>query len=165
MIGKVDVSSFFHGPTAFEIGDATNEKWPLSGRITPHLGSEAVIAWRRIHDAQKLKTDIEEAHASHDVRDDPAIQPFRVEVGIFHARPLQYLERWMADNEVCEDDVHLTSVIEWSDGHISFAISQPQYHGAPATDREIEHFFTEAGWTRIRDATGHLSSSTTPSTF
>lgn len=90
------------------------------------------------------------------LRDDPAISPFRKEIGFIHATPLEYLERWMAANEVFEDDVRLTSVIEWSDGRISFAISQPQYHGELATDREIEIFFTEAGWTRISDATGHL---------
>ncbi|MDZ4401368.1 hypothetical protein [Prosthecobacter sp.] len=90
------------------------------------------------------------------LRDDPAIPPFRKDIGIVHAAPLEYLERWLAANAVFEDDVRLTSVIEWSDGKISFAISQPQYHGEPATDREIEHFFTEAGWTRIPDDSGHL---------
>ncbi len=90
------------------------------------------------------------------LRDDPAIPPFRQEIGFIHATPLEYLERWMAANEVFEDDVRLTSVIEWSDGQTSFAITQPQYHGEPAAHREIEHFFAEAGWTRIPDATGHL---------
>ncbi len=94
--------------------------------------------------------------AQVNLRDDPAIPPFRNELGIVHATPLEYLERWLASNEVFEDDVHLTSVIEWSDGQISFAISQPQYHGEPAADRDIESYFTEAGWTRIPDATGHL---------
>ncbi len=55
-----------------------------------------------------------------------------------------------------EDDVRLTSVVEWSDGRISLSISQPQYHGEPATHREIESFFTAAGWTRIPDDSGHL---------
>lgn len=50
----------------------------------------------------------------------------------------------------------LTSVVEWSDGRISFSISQPQYHGEPATHREIEEFFTAAGWKRILDDSGHL---------
>lgn len=94
--------------------------------------------------------------AQVNLRNDPTIPPFRNELGIVHATPLQYLERWMAVNEVFEDDVHLTSVIEWSDGQISFAISQPQYHGEPATHREIESFFTAAGWMRILDDSGHL---------
>ena len=62
----------------------------------------------------------------------------------------------MAANEVFEDDVKLTSVVEWSDGRISFSISQPQYHGEPATHREIEGFFIAAGWKRILDDSGHL---------
>ena len=90
------------------------------------------------------------------LRDDPAIPPFRNELGIVHATPLEYLERWLASNEVFEDDVHLTSVIEWSDGQISFAISQPQYHGEPATHRQIESYFAKAGWTRLLDDAGHL---------
>lgn len=90
------------------------------------------------------------------LRDDPAIPPFRNETGIVHATPVEYLERWRAANEVFGDDVRLTSVIQWSDGMVSFAISQPQYHGEPATDREIEHFFTAAGWTRIPDTAGHV---------
>lgn len=62
----------------------------------------------------------------------------------------------MAANDVFEDDVRLNSVVEWADGRISFAISQPQYHGKRASDREIESYFTQAGWTRILDRTGHL---------
>jgi hypothetical protein len=83
------------------------------------------------------------------LRDDPAIPPFRNETGIVHATPVEYLERWQAANEVFGDDVRLTSVIQWSDGMVSFAISQPQYHGEPAKDREIKHFFTAAGWSRV----------------
>jgi hypothetical protein len=90
------------------------------------------------------------------LRHDPAIPPYRQEIGFVHASPLEYLERWMAANEVFEDDVRLNSVVEWADGRISFAISQPQYHGEPASDREIESYFTQAGWTRILDRTGHL---------
>lgn len=90
------------------------------------------------------------------LRDEPAIPRFRQEIGFIDASPLEYLERWMAANEVFEDDVRLTSVVEWADSRISFAISQPQYHGDPASDREIEAYFKEAGWTRIHDPTGHL---------
>lgn len=90
------------------------------------------------------------------LRDDPAIPAFRQQIEFIHATPLEYLERWMAANEVFEDDVKLTSVVEWSDGRISFSISQPKYHGEPATHREIEGFFTAAGWQRIPDDSGHL---------
>jgi len=71
------------------------------------------------------------------------------------ATPLEYLSRWAACNECFGDAVRLVSVIRWSDGAVSFGITQPQYHGVPAEPREIEHFFTESGWTRLRDPSGH----------
>ena len=71
------------------------------------------------------------------------------------ATPLEYLARWRACNEVFGDAVRLASVILWADGMISFGITQPQYHGVPAEPREIDAFFTEAGWTRLADPSGH----------
>ena len=65
-IGRVDASRVYSGPIGFEVGDATNGKWPLCGRIKGHLGTEAVIAWRRIHDAVQLAIDVEASHKSHD---------------------------------------------------------------------------------------------------
>ena len=74
------------------------------------------------------------------------------------ATPLEYLERWLAANDVFEDDVRLTSVVQWADGHVSFGISQPQYHGEPAPARDIDRFFGASGWTRISDPgdSGHV---------
>lgn len=71
------------------------------------------------------------------------------------ATPIEYLSRWTACNECFGDAVRLASIIRWSDGAVSFGITQPQYHGVPAEPREIEHFFTESGWTRLRDPSGH----------
>ncbi|WP_395751580.1 hypothetical protein [Prosthecobacter sp.] len=90
------------------------------------------------------------------LRDDPTLPAFKEQIEFIHATPLEYQERWIAANDVFEDDVRLTSVVEWSDGRISFSISQPQYHGEPATHREIEGFFNAAGWKRILDDSGHL---------
>ena len=90
------------------------------------------------------------------LRDDSTLPAFKEQIEFVPATPLEYLERWIAANEVFEDDVRLTSVVEWSDGRISFSISQPQYHGELATYREIEDFFVAAGWKRILDDTGHL---------
>lgn len=72
------------------------------------------------------------------------------------ATPLEYLERWSLSNEVFGDDVQLASLVEWPDGSLSFGVTQPQYHGAPAHPRDIERFFREAGWTRLTDPSGHL---------
>lgn len=65
-IGQVDASKVYRGPIRFEIGDATNGKWPLCGRIEGHLGYEAVIAWRRIHDAAQLALDEAASEKTHD---------------------------------------------------------------------------------------------------
>lgn len=90
-------------------------------------------------------------HAVPDLRGEPGT---RKALEFVHATPLEYLERWIAANEVFGDDVKLTSVVQWADGQVSFAISQPQYHGEPATEREIEQHFTAAGWKRILDPAG-----------
>ena len=50
----------------------------------------------------------------------------------------------------------MASVIAWPDGAISFGITQPQYHGTPAESRDIEKFFKEAGWVRLKDPSGHV---------
>lgn len=36
------------------------------------------------------------------------------------------------------------------------AITQPQYSGDPASDRDIVRYFEAAGWTRITDPSGHI---------
>jgi len=76
-------------------------------------------------------------------------------IEFLHATPLEYLSRWLACNEVFGDDVQLASVVQWSDGHVSFVITQPQYHGVPAESRDIEDYFQQAGWSRLHDSSGH----------
>ena len=90
------------------------------------------------------------------LRADRTLPKTRPSIEFLPATPLEYLERWMAANEVFGDDVKLTAVIEWADGQVSFAISQPQYHGEPATEREIEAHFAASGWTRFIDSAGHV---------
>jgi len=84
------------------------------------------------------------SHPVVNLRDDPSLPAVRQAIEFVPATPLEYLERWIASNEVFGDDVHLTAVIQWADGQASFAISQPQYHGQLATDREIERYFESA---------------------
>lgn len=81
----------------------------------------------------------------------------RKAIEFVHATPLEYLERWIAANDVFGDDVKLASVVQWADGQISFIISQPQYHGEPASEREIDAHFVGAGWKRIPDPAGQHS--------
>ncbi len=65
VVGSVDPRKFFTGSTRFIIGDGTKKSWPLCGRISSNLGSEAVFAWRTLHDPVLLASDLEAAEASH----------------------------------------------------------------------------------------------------
>ncbi|MFO1440198.1 MAG: hypothetical protein U1F81_17890 [Verrucomicrobiaceae bacterium] len=93
-------------------------------------------------------------HAVPNLRGEPGT---RKAIEFVHATPLEYLDRWIAANDVFGDDVKLTAVVQWADEQVSFAISQPQYHGEPASEREIEQHFIASGWTRISDPTGQHS--------
>jgi hypothetical protein len=91
-----------------------------------------------------------------DLRADSSSPKEREVIEFVPATPLEYLERWQASNDIFGDDVRLTSVIEWLGGAISFGITQPQYHGIPAEPRDIERCFLAAGWTRLKDPSGHV---------
>lgn len=98
------------------------------------------------------------SHPLIDLRQDSISPGFRQVIEFLPATPLEYLERWIAANEVFEDAVKLTSVVEWADGQVSFSISQPQYHGEPAPPRDIDRYFEASDWTRIQDPgrSGHV---------
>ncbi|RYD47719.1 MAG: hypothetical protein EOP85_04935 [Verrucomicrobiaceae bacterium] len=89
----------------------------------------------------------------------------REEIGFFGATPLEYLSRWISCNEIFNDDVKLAAVIRWSDGQVSFGVTQPQYHGEPAEPRDIERYFSDAGWTLLNDPSQHMFFSTSRSPF
>lgn len=84
--------------------------------------------------------------------DDPEIVR---SVELRSATPLEYLERWICNNDVFGDRVALRSVVQWADGEVSFVISQPHYDGEPATDREIMSYFEQAGWTYLAKEKEH----------
>jgi len=90
-----------------------------------------------------------------EVRPDADRKGFRQAIEFLNATPLEYLVRWIACNEVFGDQVKLAAVIRWTDGLVSFGITQPQYHGTPADPREIEGLFLKAGWSRLADPSGH----------
>ena len=94
-------------------------------------------------------------HAMVSLRDSPPPSFQRSEIEFLPATPIEYLDRWIAANDIFGDDVQVSSVIEWADGLTSFAISQPQYNGVLAEHRDIERFFAEAGWTRLAVVSGH----------
>ena len=79
---------------------------------------------------------------------------FREAIEFDQATPLEYLDRWSANNQIFSDDVKLRSVIRWRDGAVSFSITQPQYPKQAASHWEIERYFEQSGWTRIANE-GH----------
>lgn len=92
----------------------------------------------------------------------PALQKVPLPAGQFERRleileatPLEYLLRWLNNNEVFEDQARLEGIIQWPDDKISIAISQPVYHGVPALPSEIESHFLAAGWTLLPRQSGH----------
>jgi hypothetical protein len=96
-------------------------------------------------------------HTAVTLRGDPSRPSVRRAIECVPAAPLEYLSRWMDANALFGDDVELVSVVEWADAKLSFGITQPQYDGEPASFREIEGFFEDAGWTHVADPSGeHL---------
>jgi hypothetical protein len=65
-IGTVAVSEVFSGPLGFEVGDASDGKWPLCGRISPRLGYEAVLEWRRKYDQLQWKKEVAAAEKDYE---------------------------------------------------------------------------------------------------
>ncbi len=89
---------------------------------------------------------------------DPAsdLDSFREAIEFRSATPSEYLARWIACNEIFGDDVRVVSVIQWKCGAVSLCITQPQYSGIPADDRDIIRYFTAAGWKLLNDPSGHI---------
>lgn len=115
---------------------------PASGRVSkitvpPAFGLTPVLSPQRKIDLQRP-----EASSHYDT----------LELG--HGGLLSYFERWLAANEVFDDDIRLESVIEWPNGDLSLGVTQPQYHGSPATAEEIRRFFIAAGWQDLTQKAG-----------
>ena len=58
IIGSIDPALVYGKPLTFDVGDGTSGRFPLCGPIKEDIGSEAVIAWRKIHDRERLEKDI-----------------------------------------------------------------------------------------------------------
>jgi len=61
------------------------------------------------------------------------------------ASPIAYLERWQLDNELFGDQVTFLGALKTDTG-LRLMIRQPAIAGAPATDEQIQQFFTDSGW-------------------
>ncbi|MCF7676420.1 MAG: hypothetical protein K9N23_19045 [Akkermansiaceae bacterium] len=64
------------------------------------------------------------------------------------ASPIAYLERWSLHNELFGDDVRFLGAVA-TDSGLRLLIQQPAIAGTPATDEEIQRFFTDSGWQRF----------------
>lgn len=64
------------------------------------------------------------------------------------ASPIAYLERWFLHNELFGDYVRFLGVLA-TDSGLRLLIQQPAIAGTPATDEEIQRFFTSSGWLRF----------------
>ena len=61
VIGSTDPRVVYSRPLTLEVGDGTNGCFPLCGPLTKSIGNEAVIQWRRMHDADALDRDVSAA--------------------------------------------------------------------------------------------------------
>jgi hypothetical protein len=64
------------------------------------------------------------------------------------ASPIDYLERWMWHNRLFGDTVEFVGALDSCPG-LRLIIRQPAIEGEPATEEEIDHFFTSTGWKRF----------------
>jgi hypothetical protein len=64
------------------------------------------------------------------------------------ASPIAYLERWLLHNELFGDTVKFIGALDTPQG-MRLLIKQPAIKGEPATDEDIDQFFTESGWRRF----------------
>lgn len=64
------------------------------------------------------------------------------------ASPIDYLERWMWHNRLFGDTVEFIGALKTEQG-LRLIIRQPAIEGTPATEEEIDTFFTSTGWLRF----------------
>jgi hypothetical protein len=67
VLGRIDASRVYDAPLTFEVGDGTNGTFPLCGPLRKGIGWEAVIEWRRLHDAEALNREVVEARSQFEV--------------------------------------------------------------------------------------------------
>ena len=64
------------------------------------------------------------------------------------ASPIAYLERWHLHNELFGDEVAFLGAFQ-TDVGLRLLIRQPAIAGTPASDAEIDSFFSDSGWRRF----------------
>ena len=66
VIGHVDPTRILSQPLTCAVGDGTAGKYPLCGHLAPHLGSEAVASWLRIHNPSQWQAELDEGRARYE---------------------------------------------------------------------------------------------------
>ena len=61
VIGSVDPTRVFAKPLVFDAGEGIDGRFPLCVPIAEHLGSDAVVAWLRIHEPERWRAERDEA--------------------------------------------------------------------------------------------------------
>ena len=60
IVGNISPTLLYDKPLTFDVGDGTNGNFPLCGSIKAGFGGEAVVAWRKIHDAENFAREVAE---------------------------------------------------------------------------------------------------------
>ncbi len=76
-LGKVDPHGLYESPLTFDVGDGTKGAFPLCGPLHSSIGSEAVVAWRRVHDAAALEKDILDARERYETFEQQRLEKTR----------------------------------------------------------------------------------------
>jgi hypothetical protein len=58
VIGRVEPRTLYAEPLTSEVGDGSAGAFPRGGALDVSLGREAVVAWRRVHDAEAFAQEV-----------------------------------------------------------------------------------------------------------
>jgi len=77
VIKKIDPTEIYDRPLNMEIGDGTDGTYPLCGPVPDYLGQEAVVAWRRVHDRERLAEEQRESSERFEVFEQKRLEEAR----------------------------------------------------------------------------------------
>lgn len=67
VLGRVDPKPLYLPPLTLEVGDGTAGAFPLCGTLRSEIGHDAMIEWRRVHDAEAFEKDCAAARERYEV--------------------------------------------------------------------------------------------------
>ena len=77
VITTIDPTDIYDRPLTMDIGDGTNGAYPLCGPVPDYLGQEAVVAWRRVHDKERLAEEERESSQRFEVFEEQRLEEAR----------------------------------------------------------------------------------------